>query len=144
MLLLLVFFRLFITPSSLLSLALLSNHSLALSFALYPASDYHLRFVKTSSFLRYLLCIPHCLVFVPLYFVSVPLHFSSSFCPISFTVCHYLVTLYLLSHAQLNLSVSPYPQSILTDAILIVLCHWDIQNGKFDASCIAKLVIQMW
>ena len=57
-----VFFPFFVIPASYLSLALLSNHSLAISFTLYPASHYHLRCVKTLSFLRIILCVPYCLI----------------------------------------------------------------------------------
>jgi hypothetical protein len=96
-------------------------------FALYPAADYHARFVKSLSFLRLLLCHSLLSYFVPLYLVSVLLPFSSSFCHYFFIVCQYLVTAYHLSHAELNWSVSPYPHSLHTDATRIALGHWDIE-----------------
>ena len=75
-----VFFLFFIIPASFLSLALLSNHSLALSVASYPAFRLSPSLCKTFILIANSSVHPQLSCFMPLHFVSVLLPFSPSFC----------------------------------------------------------------
>jgi hypothetical protein len=133
----------FITPASLLSLALLSNHSLALSFALYPASDYHIRYVKLLSFLRLLLSFPYYLVLYPcisfLSFYPFPLVSVS----VSYIVCQYLMIVYRLYMQNLPcqspLSSSPLSLMPSVSSGVTGRAKW-----KSDVSHIVKVENLMW